>query len=94
MNGKSRAVREQEVLSQLEKRWAAHSSHELARKIGLKPSAHARAIFYKMYCDKKIGGFTSTKENGKDVYYWYAIDRDERFGQQSFLEMMSQQVGA
>lgn len=88
-NGQSRAERKAQILAVLQSRWMAHSTHALARKVGLKPSAHFRHIVYEMFQEGLIAGFEAQKENKRKVYYWHAIDRDERFGQKklSFLEV-------
>lgn len=80
-NGLSRGERKAQILRVLQSRWLPHSTHALARAVGMKPSAHFRHIVYEMFEAKEIGGFESHKENGRKVFYWYDLDRDERHGQ-------------
>lgn len=78
----SRAEREQQIIDILGRRWAAVSTYRLAKELGMSNSPHFKGIVYSMLRDEKIGGFRSLKANGRDVYYWYRLDRDELFGQQ------------
>lgn len=77
----SRAGRKAQILSLLQSRWCAYTVHGVARALGMKPSPHLRNILYEMFGDGLIGGWKGCKENGKDVYYFYDLDRDTRWGQ-------------
>lgn len=78
----SRAGRKAQILEILCGRWIGHTTHGLAKKVGLTNSKHFRDMVCEMYQEGLIGGVRVPKPNGKDAYLWWCLDRDERFPNQ------------
>jgi len=65
-----RAGRVEQVKTLLKSENRMLTSHELARKMGVKPSWYWRSLFLEMYHARLIAGCSVKLKNKKTAYYW------------------------